>query len=102
VALVGVVVLSDKACLCALVRGVVQGVCFRAFVRAQAEVLGLAGYVRNGDDGVSLEVVAEGSRDALEKLLEQLAKGPPAASVSAVDSEWREYGGLYRGFSVRH
>lgn len=96
------VVLSGKACLRALVRGRVQGVCFRAFVSAQAGALGLRGYVRNGDDGVSLEVVAEGSREALEKLLEQLAKGPPAARVSAVDDEWREYSGEYRGFSVRH
>ena len=52
----------------AYVRGWVQGVGFRYFVVENALTLGLRGYVRNARDG-SVEVLAQGSRPALERLL---------------------------------
>ena len=66
------------ASLRAVVRGRVQGVFFRDFVRRHADQLNLRGYVRNLPDG-GVEVVAEGERPALERLLEYLKEGPPAA-----------------------
>ncbi|TMG57453.1 MAG: acylphosphatase, partial [Chloroflexi bacterium] len=51
----------------AVVRGDVQGVGFRYYVQRKARQLGLPGWVRNNDDG-SVELVAEGERDALEQL----------------------------------
>ena len=67
-----------------LVRGRVQGVGFRWFVRETARELGLAGWVRNRPDGV-VEVAAEGSAATLERLREQLRNGPPGAVVTSVD-----------------
>lgn len=43
-----------------VVRGVVQGVFFRASMREEARRLGLSGWVRNLPDGESVEAVVEG------------------------------------------
>jgi acylphosphatase len=68
----------------AVVRGRVQGVGFRWFVRERASALGLAGWVRNREDG-TVEVAAEGAPEAIDRLRELLARGPRGADVSAVD-----------------
>lgn len=67
-----------------VVRGRVQGVGFRWFVAQQARALGLAGWVRNNEDG-SVEVAACGAESVLLDLRRRLAEGPPAARVDAVD-----------------
>jgi acylphosphatase len=67
-----------------LVRGRVQGVGFRWFVREAARELGLAGWVRNRPDG-TVEVAAEGSAATLDQLRDELRKGPPGAAVTSVD-----------------
>jgi acylphosphatase len=67
----------------ARVSGSVQGVGFRAWVRSAATRLGLDGYVRNLADG-SVEVVASGHQDALDKLLSLLESGPSEATVQSV------------------
>jgi acylphosphatase len=69
-----------------VVRGRVQGVGFRWFVRERARRLGLAGWVRNRDDG-SVEVLAHGQADALERLRQDLLTGPSGAKVSGLDEE---------------
>jgi acylphosphatase len=66
------------------VRGRVQGVGFRWWVRSQGSRLGLAGTVRNAADG-SVEVQARGSDAALAELERLLQEGPPHARVAAVD-----------------
>jgi len=66
-----------------LVRGRVQGVFFRASTRTQAQALGLHGYAKNLADG-SVEVLACGAEDALDRLQSWLRQGPPAARVDEV------------------
>ena len=68
----------------ARVYGFVQGVGFRYFVKRNALKLGLNGYAKNLPDG-SVEVVAEGSEDALLKLLEYLREGNSYSQVEKVD-----------------
>jgi acylphosphatase len=85
----------------AIVYGYVQGVFFRAFVSRQAEGLGLSGYVRNLPTG-AVEVVAEGEKRQLEKLIGYLKVGPPSARVEKVVTEWAGYTGKHSGFSVRY
>jgi len=68
----------------AVVRGRVQGVGFRWFVRERARQLGVRGWVRNRTDG-SVEIEAEGDAVAIEQLRASLAAGPPGARVAAVD-----------------
>jgi acylphosphatase len=67
-----------------LVRGRVQGVGFRWFVRETARELGLAGWVRNRPDG-TVEVAAEGSANLLDQLRRELLQGPPGAVVASLD-----------------
>lgn len=66
------------------VRGHVQGVGFRWFVRERARALGLGGWVRNCSDG-SVEVLAIGDASALNELRRLLSEGPRGANVSHVD-----------------
>jgi acylphosphatase len=84
-----------------LVFGDVQGVFFRAGAQAEARKLGLAGWVRNVPDG-SVEIVAEGGRDALEHLLEWCGHGPAGAAVSDVKSMWLAAAGEYADFRIRY
>ncbi len=67
-----------------IVRGRVQGVFYRASTQKVAQGLGLHGGVSNLPDG-SVEVIAWGEHDALEKLREWLREGPPLARVEAVE-----------------
>lgn len=82
----------------AVIHGRVQGVGFREFVRHQAVSRGLCGYVRNGDDGRSVEVVAEGDDPALAALLEALYTGPRFARVERVDASYSNASGGFSRF----
>jgi acylphosphatase len=92
---------GELASVQATVYGYVQGVFFRAFVSRRAEELNLTGYVRNLPGG-EVEVVAEGERKQMEKLISQLKVGPPAARVERVAAKWSEYSGGYSGFRIRY
>lgn len=94
--------MTDMASVRAIVNGRVQGVFFRDFVSKRATALGLTGYVRNLSGGRAVEVQAEGEREQLEKLLDYLRVGPPAAKVAEVVTGWSEYTGSYARFSIKH
>ena len=83
--------------LTALISGQVQGVGYRRFVQRHAIDLGLSGYAENLSDG-RVEVVAEGHRADLERLLHWLQRGPAHARVEAVDAQWNEPTGLSEFF----
>jgi acylphosphatase len=85
----------------AIVRGRVQGVGFRDFVLTHARQLGLSGYARNLPDGRSVEVVAEGTRQSLERLIERLYEGPRSARVESVETNWGTARQREAGFGVR-
>ncbi len=74
-------------CIKAWVYGRVQGVGFRYSTQLQAKTLGLMGYARNMDDG-SVEVLACGEAEQVEKLVSWLkAGGPRSAYVERVLTE---------------
>lgn len=91
-----------QVCTIAWVYGSVQGVGFRYTTQHEAQRLGLVGYARNLDDG-SVEVVACGEADNVNKLIEWLkAGGPRSARVDKVltephqpDKEWSDFGIRY-------
>ncbi len=85
----------------AIIHGRVQGVFFRDFTRTYAMRLDLLGYVRNLGDR-TVEVVAEGDREALERLLKELYVGPSSARVDKIDQEWGEPSGEFSSFEVRY
>jgi acylphosphatase len=66
-----------------VVTGRVQGVGFRWFVENEASKLGIAGWVRNREDGC-VEVLAAGTKTQLDSLYDVLQRGPRAARVDSV------------------
>lgn len=68
------------------VRGVVQGVGYRAFVEREALRLGLEGWVRNRRDH-SVEAIFSGAEDIVAAMLDACRRGPPAARVEAIDTD---------------
>ena len=83
----------------AWVHGCVQGVGFRWWTRSQALMLGLAGHAANLSDG-RVEVVAEGPREACERLLAVLRSGSTPGRVKRVTERFDEVRGV-RGFVER-
>jgi len=82
------------------ISGRVQGVYFRASTVKQAQRLGITGWVRNCLDG-SVEVVAEGEKAELEKLISWCRKGPSGALVKDVQTEWEASKQEFYNFSVK-
>jgi len=66
-----------------IVKGEVQGVGFRHFVRLEAERLSLTGYVKNRIDG-SVEIEVQGDSLALEEFEDSIHIGPQQADVTEV------------------
>ena len=69
-----------------LVSGRVQGVGFRYYAMREARALGVAGWVRNLEDG-RVEAVAAADEVVLHAFEGRLWQGPPNARVTALDSE---------------
>lgn len=84
----------------ALVSGYVQGVNFRYYAVHQAKALGLHGFVKNLLDG-RVEVVAQGNKEQLERMVEWLNHGPASASIEDVQVEWSETKKKFKGFSIQ-
>jgi acylphosphatase len=67
-----------------IVRGLVQGVGYRAFVEDEAAIRGLEGWVRNRRDG-AVEAVFAGSAEEVEMMIAACSKGPWSARVDGID-----------------
>ncbi|MFH1213301.1 MAG: acylphosphatase [Candidatus Neomarinimicrobiota bacterium] len=83
-----------------IVKGMVQGVGFRWFVRRAALQLGLSGYVKNlPDESVYCEV--EGSESMINEFVNELKAGPPLANITNVIVN--EFPGLvgYKRFEIK-
>jgi acylphosphatase len=81
------------------VSGRVQGVGYRAFTVRLATQRGLVGGVRNSDDG-RVELEAEGPKERILSLIEELKVGPPASRVTVVRVEWVNATGRQTDFRV--
>jgi acylphosphatase len=91
---------EDFERLQASVAGRVQGVGYRYFVRRCAHRLDLTGWVMNEPDR-SVTVVAEGSPEALEQLVDALKEGPPGSRVDRVTASRSPATGSFAEFDVR-
>ncbi|HHL35061.1 MAG TPA: acylphosphatase [Desulfobulbaceae bacterium] len=90
-----------KKCIHAVVHGRVQGVYFRDYTRREARHLGVCGWVRNLIDG-TVEVVAEGAPEDVDRFLAWLHEGSPMSKVTAVDFSEETQCNNYSSFVVRY
>ena len=80
-------------------KGRVQRVGFRYFVENAAQREGIQGYVRNQHDG-SVEIVAEGDVDAMQRFEMAVRRGPAGARVDDVDTIDVDPSAHFAGFRV--
>jgi acylphosphatase len=80
-------------------RGRVQGIGFRWFVKGHGRRLRLSGWVANRPDG-SVEVAASGDQEQLDELKRIITQGPDGADVTSFD-ELAPVDDLDFPFSVR-
>ena len=83
-----------------IIKGTVQGIFFRSFVRDNANKLGLKGFVRNLENG-NVEVFAEGEIDNVDKLCEICKKGAKHSiikSVSIKETSFQDF----KDFKILH
>ena len=83
-----------------VVTGRVQGVGFRWYTHDVAAREGIHGWVRNLADG-SVEVVAEGDRESVDRLETSIRRGPAQARVADVETEEMPPAHRVTGFEIR-
>ena len=82
-----------------IVRGQVQGVGFRYFVRETGLGLGLTGDVCNRYGG-EVEIVVEGGPGPIAEFVREIEKGPPMSRVQQVNVQAVPPTGSYASFLV--
>ena len=83
----------------AIVRGRVQMVMYRDFAQRKARGLDIAGAVKNLPDK-TVEVVAQGEEEKLNRYIEKLNRGSILSKVENVEIEWREPSQAFEGFKI--
>lgn len=84
-----------------IIEGKVQGVFYRASAKNTAVSLGLRGYVKNLPDG-NVELVAEGTAEKLDQILEWCKTGPANATVSEVRATFSAPIGEFTNFHIQY
>ncbi|NHJ04850.1 MAG: acylphosphatase [Candidatus Heimdallarchaeota archaeon] len=83
-----------------IVKGLVQGVSFRAYTKRKALSLGLTGYVQNLPNG-DVKIVAEGEKEKLYELIKWLKqKGSPGSNVTDVNINWLDKKENFSSFRI--
>jgi len=90
--------MSETQTISVIVTGRVQGVSYRAWTQSEARARGLAGSVRNRDDG-TVEAVFSGAPEAVAEMAALCRSGPPGARVTDVAA--RDGGDVPRGGEFR-
>jgi len=90
---------EEKIELHAIVKGHVQGVFFRANVCEISQKIGLAGTVRNMEDG-TVEIYAQGTAPQLEAFVTKLKQNPGRSRVDTVETKFFDPQRDYTSFKV--
>jgi acylphosphatase len=84
-----------------IIHGRVQGVFFRASTRAEAESLGLKGWVKNLPL-MRVEAILQGPEDKVKQAIEWCHQGPPGAKVIRVEVKWDSPRSDLKEFQIRY
>ena len=77
----------DRVSITIILLGRVQGVMLRRGIKARADTLGLSGFAENKEDG-TVRIVAEGSRERVQELLDWCYEGTKLANVHGLEFHW--------------
>lgn len=83
-----------------IIKGIVQGIFFRKFVKDEAEKNNIRGYVRNLETG-NVEAWLEGNNEDVEKMIDTCKQGPRHAKIDEVIVEDKPFQGLSE-FKILH
>ena len=83
-----------------IVKGIVQGVCFRYYTKLKAEELKINGWVRNKKDG-SVEIVAQGQKSSLDAFINWCRQGPSNAKVKEIEVKEEDFSERLDGFYIK-
>jgi acylphosphatase len=92
---------TPATCVHLRITGRVQGVGFRYSALAEAQRLGVHGWVRNTHDG-AVELLAEGDEQCVHRLVAWCHAGPPGARVNNVEQDWLAATGTLTDFRIQH
>ncbi len=84
-----------------IVKGLVQGVFFRASTQRIAQENSVTGWVKNRFDG-RVEAVFEGEKADVEDTIEWCRQGPSGADVEDVDVVLEDFTGEFDCFSIAY
>ena len=83
------------------ITGEVQGVFFRSFIKSQAKLHEIRGWVKNLDDG-RVEAVFESDDFRVKDMIEVCRRGPPGAVIKDVEVTWENVTNTpEEGFEIR-
>ena len=77
--------MTEETSVSARITGRVQGVWYRGWTRAEAERLGLRGWVRNESDG-SVSALLCGPEPQVDEMLRRMWHGPGGARVDDIET----------------
>ena len=82
-----------------MIKGKVQGIGYRNFVRLKASRLNIKGFVKNiGSD--SVEIVAEGNEIELNKFKQEVHRGPINAHIKEFNLKEKKTTGEFSSFEI--
>ena len=82
------------------IKGIVQGIFFRIFVKENAEKNNVKGFVRNLEDG-RIEIFLEGITNDVNKMIEICKKGPKHSQIKNVEIKPETFQDL-KEFKILH
>lgn len=90
-----------KVRLRAIFSGKVQGVFFRMNAKRFADEQGVAGWIRNTEEG-DVEALFEGEEEIVASVMSRCQHEQPYARVTSVEIKKERYGGDLSGFNIRY
>jgi acylphosphatase len=82
-----------------IVKGTVQSIFFRNFVKEKADGLAIKGLARSLENG-DVEIIAEGEKENIEKFIVEVKQGPKYSQIRSVTAEERKWTGDLKDFKV--
>ncbi len=84
-----------------IVSGNVQGVSYRRFAKVWADKIGIMGWCRNLEDG-NVEIMAEGSKEDIDRFAEKLKEGPLLSKVSGIEIKHEQKTSHFSTFVIKN